>query len=125
MQTILLDVRNENAEVIDIDDELDAFYDKLNCTCIDIVSRSIGGKVYDIMCDDEGLLKEESPKISAINDMGQPMLVGNLMFFNVDGEGELVGLSDDDVEHIKNYIQIMSTHQYLSGYPMLTQCEFA
>lgn len=123
MQTILLDVLNSKTEVIDIDDELDAFYDKLDCSCIDIVSRVIGEKRYDIMCDDEGLLKD-APKISAINDMGQPMFVGNLMFFNVDEAGELVGLSDEDVEYIMTYIQPMSTLQYPDSYPMLTQCEY-
>ena len=89
----------------------------------EIESRVIGEKRYDIMCDDEGLLKD-APKISAINDMGQPMFVGNLMFFKVDEAGELVGLSDEDVEYIMTYIQPMSTLQYPDSYPMLTQCEY-
>ena len=123
MKTVLLEVHNETVLEINIRPEIDAYYFALRCTSIDIVERKIGGKWFDVMCDDEGLLKEEV-KISAINDMGEPMLVGNLMFFHNDGEGNLVGLSDEDVDHIKKNIQHMYTHKYPMGYPMLTQCEY-
>ena len=121
MKTVLLDVYNEKVEVIDIDDELDAFYEKLDCNCIDIVTRRIDGMEFDIMCDDEGLFHDPR-KLSAINDMGEPMLVGTLMFFHHDDEGDLVGLTDEAVEFIQDHIQTMYTGLYPQGYPMLTQC---
>lgn len=123
MKTILLNVFDERVELIDIEPELDAYYEKLDCSYIDIVERKIGGKFFDVMCDEEGLFREPQ-KISAINDMGEPMLVGNLMFFKNDGEGNLVGLSDEDIEHIKSFIQKMYTNNFPLGYPMLTQCEY-
>lgn len=123
MKTILLNVYDEEVEIIDIEPELDAYYAKLDCSCIDIVERKIGGKVYDVMCDDEGLFRSPQ-KISAINDMGEPMLVGNLMFFNNDGAGNLTGLSEDDLLHITGFIEKMYTHNFPKGYPMLTQCEY-
>jgi hypothetical protein len=123
MKTILLDVYKEEVHITDVKPELEAYYEKLDCTCIDIVERKIGGKWFDIMCDDEGLFREPQ-KISAINDMGQPMLVGNLMFFHNDGEGNLTGLEDEDIEHLKRYIKRMYTEKFPKGYPMLTQCEY-
>lgn len=123
MQTLLLNVFDENVRVMEINDELDEYYKLLNCSMIDIVSRKIGGKWFDIVCDDEGLLKDD-PKISAINDMGEPMLVGNLIFLHNDGYGEMVGLDDADIKHLKDHIEVMCTVNHPFGYPMLTQCEY-
>ena len=123
MKTILLNVIEEIVQIMDVEPDLQAYYKALDCDCIDIVERKIGGKFYDVMCDDEGLFREPQ-KISAINDMGEPMFVGNLLFFNNDGQGDLVGLSDKDIEHIKKHIKKMYTYKYPNGYPMLTQCEY-
>lgn len=99
MKTVLLDVLNDDVKVLDIEEDLDTFYDLLNCSCIDIVQRKVNGRIFDIVCDDEGLLKNEF-KISAIDSMNNPMLVGNLLFFHNDGEGNLSELSDEDVQCI-------------------------
>lgn len=98
-------------------------YRALDCSTIDIVERKIGRKRFDIMCDDEGLFKDPQ-KISAIDNLGRPMLVGNLMFFNNDGAGNLTELSDNDISYIMKRIIHMYTHQYPKGYKMLTQCEY-
>ena len=123
MLTILLNVYENEVKIIEIEPELDAYYKALDCSCIDIVERKIGGKWFDIMCDDEGLFRE-GHKISAINDMGEPMLVGNLLFFHNDGAGNLTGLEEADVVHIMKYIQKMYTRNHPEGYKMLTQCEY-
>lgn len=127
MKTLLLNVNENKVEVIDIDDDLDAFYRALDCDWIDIVQRRIGGKLFDVMFDDEGLLKD-GHKISAINDMGKARFVGNLMFFHNDGHGNLVGLEEDDIKHIQKYIKTMYTYNHPDnhpeGYLMLTQCEY-
>lgn len=123
MKTILLNVEKETVKIIEVENNLEAYYKALNCDLIEIFERKIGGKWFDVMCDEEGTFKEPV-KISAINDMGEPMFVGNLMFFHNDGEGNLVGLADDDIEHIKHYIQKMYTNKFPAGYPMLTQCEY-
>lgn len=103
MTTVLLNVYGEKPEelvqILDIEDKLEVFYDKLQCNCIDIVYRKIGGKMYSIICDDEGLFRE-SPRISAITTSGKPILVGNLLFTNDDGMGELTSLDEDDIINI-------------------------
>lgn len=122
MKTVVLDVYNEDVKVTEVEDKLEVFYRHLDCDVIDIVDRKIDGKWFDIVCDDEGLLKM-NPKISAINGNGDPMLVGNLMFFH-SKDGELTGLSEEDIVHIRENIHWMYTIQYPDGYPMLTECEY-
>lgn len=83
---------------------------ELNVDLFDIVSRKIGDKYYDIVCDDEGLLKS-NPKISAIFNTGYTVnnpvnigLVGNLLICGkTDNEGELTGLTYEDVHNIKKH----------------------
>ena len=123
MKTVLLNVFEEKVEIVDIEPTLEEYYRLLQCDLIDIVPRKIGGEWFDVMCDDEGTFKEPQ-KISAINDMGEPMFVGNLMFFKNDGQGNLLGLDDEEIQHIQKHIQHMFTKKYWAGYPMLTQCEY-
>ena len=122
MKTILIDVYNEKVEVIDVEPNLETFYEKIDCRCIDIVRRKIGKKIFTIVCDDEGLFHEPQ-KISAINNIGEPMLVGNLMIFN-EKANDLSGLSNDDVEYIRKYVGTIFTRKYPDGYLMLTQTEY-
>lgn len=80
------------------------YYIMLDCDCIDITARDIGGKQFGIICDDEGLLKE-NPILSArsrSNDLDA--LVGNLIFSQFNYEGEEIGLTDEEIEHLKKHI---------------------
>ena len=127
LRGVLVDVEKETASVVEIPDELEEFYKILNCDCIDIVVRSIGGRLrkkFNIVCDDEALLKN-APKISAIDNLGNPQLCGNL--FIVSGEvidGNLTSLNEYDEAYLLSKVQKMGTRKYPAGYPMLTQCEY-
>jgi len=124
MKTLLLNVYEDTLTVIDIEPELEAYYKALDCDCVDVVVRKIGRRKFDVMRDDEGLLKANA-KISAIDNLGRTMLVGNLMFFHHDGLGNLFGLSHDDIDHLTKCIQVMYTKNHPEGYKMVTQCEYA
>lgn len=122
---VLLDIENNEAKVVTFVPNLQNYYRMLHCCTIDIVERKIGvrkGKRFDIVCDDEGLLKNE-PKISAINDMGAPMLVGSLLVVGLAKEGLEQTLSDEDAEFVMEKIKKMRTRLHPEGYLMLTQCE--
>lgn len=124
---ILIHVGFEKATVETIDDSLDAFYNLLDCNLVEMPERKIGarnGRYYTVICDEEGLFAEQ-PKISAIDNMGQPMLVGNLFICNTDYEnGELKSLTDDDIKYISRFIQPQATRNFPKPYPMLHQCEY-
>ena len=129
LRGVLVDVEKETASVVEIPDELDEFYRILNCTCIDIPMRRIGSNSrnriqVNIVCDDEGLCKA-SPKISAIDNLGNVQLVGNL--FIVGGEvenGNLTSLTESEAVTILGKIKRIGTTKFPAGYPMLTQCEY-
>lgn len=126
MKAIYLNVQeNETPKIIEIEDNLNTYYELIKCRSIDIVRRRIAGKLFEIICDDEALLIQ-NPKISAINDFGQPMLSGNLIIVGetITEEGDLTGLTNDEVEHIIKYIEKMCTRLYPNGYYMITQCEY-
>lgn len=115
MKVVYLNAENrELPNVIDIEDNLEVFYELINCRCIDIVSRKIGHKYFDVICDDEGALKE-NVIISAVDTQFRPMLVGNLIITKSDEEGNLIDLSDEDIKqilrHIKTYFTL-SNHVY-------------
>lgn len=91
------------AKVLNIEACLETYYDLLKCRVIDITTRKIGDKYYDIICDDEGLLKGEI-RISALDKDDEPCLAGNLIISNYDDWGNGVSLDDADVRNILNNV---------------------
>ena len=116
-KSYLIDVDEKKAKAVDIDTSLESLYETLKVGTIDIVSRKVGGRWFDIVCDDEGLLKD-NPKPSAVSPEGKVMLVGNLLFFHNDGEGNLTELTEDDIDHLQDYTMFWSGHVFVGG------CEF-
>lgn len=81
---------------------LDSYYQELGCDTIDVVARNIGGRCYNIVCDDEGLYHDGY--ISMMDaERNAPMLVGNLFICNNDDRGRLTSLTDEDCTHIKRF----------------------
>ena len=126
MQVIYLNVNaNKAPEKLNIKDDLQTYYNLIECNSIDIVRRKIGKRHFNIVCDDEGMLTD-GPKISAISNFGEVRLVGNLVICSdlVTEDGDLVGLSDEEAEYIIQRIEYLYTRQYPQGYYILTQCEY-
>lgn len=68
-----------------IDDNLETFYDIINTDSVEIISRKINGKMTQIICDEEGKLKQHQ-YISAISEEHNETLVGNLIIKSTDHE---------------------------------------
>ena len=82
-----------------VEKDLDSYYKILNCRCIDIVRRGIGGKRFYIICDDEALLTS-SPRVSAVGIDGEMMLAGNLFVVQTDGGDDLQSLTEAEIRHV-------------------------
>lgn len=121
----LIDVQNDKAEVVETTCQLEDYYNKLKCRTIDIVTRKVGGKYYDIVADDEGMFAEDV-RISAINPEGENMLVGNLLVLNCpdkhDEEGNECGLEDEDVKRIAANVRRLGFRSGRTGYVLI--CEY-
>lgn len=117
----LIDPETKTAKPVTITASLENYYSTLRCDLIDIVDRRIGGKRYTIICDDEALLRND-PLISAIGDLGAPMLVGSLLVANSDRHtGTLLSLEQNDIAHIARHIHHHGTRRHPEGWPMLCQ----
>ena len=122
IKAYLIDVEHETHKMVEIENRLEDYYRELQCSVIDIQERRLGGRTYDIICDDEGLFRDPA-KISAIDNMGQPMFVGNLLVVKSDN-GETTTLTDEDVDFVSGLVETMYTKLFPKGYPMLTQVEY-
>lgn len=107
MQVMLIDTDEMQPGIVETEGGLDEWYRLLKCNLIDIVYRDIGGKYYDIIADDEGLLKGRA-KVTALDKKGDIMLVGNLIICNYDGEGGEASLTEEDIERIKKQLVIVT-----------------
>lgn len=82
---------------------LDDYYKYLKCDYIDIPTRKVGTVVYDVICDDNGLLIE-NPVVSAVDKNLQLMLVGNLLFSHHDSEGETTSCTESDMTNLQRHL---------------------
>lgn len=99
---------NKNGETnlidFEIDNVLEQSYRELNCSLIDIVSVKIKGTAFDIIVDDEGLMKQ-NPKLTVSSNLrklfGTVMIVPN----ETDDEGGYVrGLNEEEIETLYDHI---------------------
>lgn len=122
---MLIDVMNNEIKEVNIkQSDINMYHELIGCRCFDIASRQIGGKYFDIFCDDEGLLQDPQPPISAYDtERNEPMLVGNLIIANHDMEGNTTSLSDDDIEHIKKHILYARSERFPIGYRLI-DCQY-
>ena len=68
-----------------IDDNVLTFYDIINTDSISVLGRYINGKLTQIICDEEGKLKENL-SVSASSSDFRETLVGNLIVKSTDNE---------------------------------------
>lgn len=116
----LIDVENGKHEPVNVrdDDHLGQFYKLIGCRCIDICTRKIGEKYYNIVLDDEGLLVAD-PIISAVDGDRRPMLAGNLVIFNIDERTmDLAALDEGDVSNIKDNLLVAIDYDRERVYPV-------
>lgn len=57
MRVLLINTNSIMPEIIDTPGGLAEWYRLINCDLIDITTHNIGGRSYDIIADDEGLLR--------------------------------------------------------------------
>ena len=104
MKMLLIDSERGEDRVVETEGGLDNYYKLLDCDLVDITTRSIGGELFDIICDDEGLLKDDRI-VSAVDKKGRPALVGNLLISKADEEeGRQIGLTDEELFHCQLHI---------------------
>lgn len=123
----LIDVHNETHGPCTIEKSLTGYHAVIGCRIIEMPEYRIGvrnGRRFTIICDEEGAIKED-PKISAIDNLGNVMLVGNLFIVCVNEEGDTDSIDPDDFAFIARHVELLGTRRHPSPYPMLTQLVYA
>lgn len=93
MRAYFINSETDEHEAIDIEPTLEEYYRLIGCRCVDFIMRDIDDTPYNIILDDEGLLKPNRvTAVSVHSDIwgNQEHLAGNLLIFGVD---------PDDFEH--------------------------
>ena len=69
---------------------------------------------------------KEDPIVSAIDGNGNPMFVGNLMFFGGETteDGGLVGLTDAEIDHILRSVGVAVVSPEGLGRIVIMNCEY-
>ena len=80
-----IDAQNMSCKLMEIENNLETFYKLINTDAIQIVARKINGKMTQIICDEEGKLKQHQ-YISAVSEEHNETLVGNLIIKSTDHE---------------------------------------
>lgn len=123
MRGLLIDVINNEVKEVSITEYTD-YYQLIQCETFDIVDRGIGDQRFNLVCDDEGLLKPD-PVISVLDQADLRMLVGNIVVTGpVDINGDLESLSDQDIQLIKSFIEEVPDFGENGQHPVLTRVKY-
>jgi len=79
----------------------------IGCDLFDMPRRTVGGRTYTMVVDDEGLLKERSTVAVWVRGLrAVETLVGDMLIMGAPRtDGWCTGLTDEDVENIEAHIK--------------------
>ena len=110
MKVLVIDTEKLQPQIVETPGGLEEWDRLIGCRLITISYFDIAGKRYDIISDDEALLKQGG-KVTAIDPEHNPLLVGNLVICNYDGDGGEAGLTDQDIKSITENIVVLTEAQ--------------
>ena len=96
--------------IIDDMDKLNEYYRYLDCRCIDMAPIDVDGHVYDVVCDDEAMLRQ--PLIPSLYISDEQVFFGNIAFVKNDEEGVSVGLDREDMIRLLDFIDQQKENLY-------------
>jgi len=110
MRAYYLNSKTDEHGPIEVEPSLNEYHRLIGCDCITVVTREVSGHPFDIVLDDDGLLKPN--RVSAISVEAdvfgtQEKLVGNLLIFGVDPDNYEHGnrsLTDDELVQIGEHV---------------------
>lgn len=114
MKCLVFDVELQDFYEAELPKDYTGYYDLLKCDTFDIAHVRVGGEMFDVYVDDEGLLKSDCvPSMVRIakkpNGREVPtevMLVGNLVFTCPGKAGRTDGLDDVNIRRIRQSLGV-------------------
>ncbi len=87
---------------IDDADKLHEYHRYLHCHRVDMTKIDVDGHPYDVVCDDEAMLRQ--PLIPSLYISEEQVFFGNLAFVKIDEGGASIGLDREDMIRLLDYI---------------------
>lgn len=107
LKVITFNTKTSELLLSEMKDELEAFYSFINTDMVEMPERKIGGKYFNIICDEEGLLKSNLILSAYNKENNTPDLVGNLIITGMpDDDGNLTSVENADIDLIRNNMGI-------------------
>ena len=93
---------------IDSENTLQSMYDLLDCSMVDVRRFELDGHVYDVWFDEEFFIngKEIIPTVLLGKKEGwksEVLICGNVMYARSNEDGETIGLTDEDIQRLKDF----------------------
>ena len=93
---------------IDSENTLQSMYDLLDCSMVDVRRFELDGHVYDVWFDEEFFIngKDIIPTVLLGKKEGwasEVLICGNVMYARSNEEGETIGLTDEDIQRLKDF----------------------
>lgn len=85
-----------------VNDELEVYYEMLNCDMIDITTINVNGVEYDIIHDDEFLLKR--PLVPTLYVNNELIIFGAFLISRANEDGEEIGLTHKEIDSFLEYM---------------------
>ena len=105
MRVFVIDVNAGTYYTDDIKDDLETYYKIIiGCRLIDIAELQIEERVFDVICDDEGLSAEFGARPSVVDMKSEVKMIGSLIFCHANENGDEVGLNDGDAAVLNKYM---------------------
>lgn len=85
-----------------VNDELEIYYEMLNCDMIDITTITVNDVEYDIIHDDEFLFKR--PLVPTLYVNNELIIFGAFLISRANEDGEEIGLTHKEIDNFLEYM---------------------
>ena len=97
MKAVFIDAKNQTVEDIEIENDLNAFYKKIECEIVQVVPRRTATDPEFIVCDEEACFKE----IRCGFHFGSWCILGNALIVDIQKKGKTRSNRDADFTDAK------------------------
>ena len=113
-----IDPSNKDAEFVEVNG-LDDYYREIGCDCIDISVVSVHGTPFNVIVDDEGLLKGKVIA-SVFDSKGYPILANVAIVLGFGDDCDVRSLTVDEVRALSDETYVVSHPLYGEWLALMT-----
>lgn len=110
---ILIEGKTGKQKIITMTDTYNELHENIECRCFGCVGRKVGRKTFDIWHDDEFLYSGKDGQLSGRCVNYPEVLLGSIVIARHDGEGNTIGLTEDEIQNVQQNILTVGGREVL------------